>query len=142
MAGVESFTHPGVQTRAMEMLSPSFTAISVDASERHDFVDVKGTREQTVPMNQASKKIAWAISPIPGMQSVMLHPPLNVSQRVKALRLEPLSPHEFISAQESAVAFPGISWRCPSCRRPFLLQGNICYCPRCGFTRQLTEGIS
>lgn len=128
--------------QATETLSPSLAAISVVASEHLDFVDVKGTREQTVPMDRSFNKIAWAIPPIPDEQPVMMHPPMGMSQKVKAQRLVPLSPHESMATQGQVAAAPVISWRCLSCRRPFLLRGNICYCPRCGFTRPLTEGIS
>jgi len=131
-----------MQTQVMETLSPSFGVIPVVASEHLDLVDVKETREQDVPIDQMSNKIDKVIFPIPDRQSVMLHPPMSVSQKVKALRLIPLSPRESMTKLEPAAFTPTISWRCPSCRRPLLLRGNICYCPRCGFMRQLTEGIS
>jgi branched-chain amino acid transport system permease protein len=131
-----------MQTQVMETLSPSFGVIPVVASEHLDLVDVKEKREQDVPIDQMSNKIDKVIFPIPDRQSVMLHPPMSVSQKVKALRLIPLSPRESMTKLEPAAFTPTISWRCPSCRRPLLLRGNICYCPRCGFMRQLTEGIS
>jgi branched-chain amino acid transport system permease protein len=130
------------KTKALETLSASFAAISADDSERLDFVDVKRTREQTVPTDQLADKIALAILSIASEQPVMLYPPMSVSQKLKAQRLVPLLPHESMAIQGQVAAAPVISWRCPSCQRPFLLKGDICYCPRCGFTRPLAEGIS
>ena len=42
-----------------------------------------------------------------------------------------------IETQEQGTTFSEKGWRCPYCQRPFLLNGNTCYCPRCGFTRPL-----
>ena len=125
-----------------EALISSFGTISIVAPEHPDFVDVKGAREQNVPLTQASNKIEYAIPPIPSRQSVMLHPQLIESQKVKAQRLIPLSTYEAVIKQEPAAFNPIASWRCPFCRRPFLLSGNTCYCPRCGFTRPLTKANS
>jgi hypothetical protein len=131
-----------MQTPVMGTLTPSFATISIDASERSDVVDVKETRELNVPVERVSDKIDWAIPPIPARQSVMLHPSMIVSQRVKAQRLVPLSTGESMTEQEPATFTPVISWRCPVCRRPFLLRGNICYCPQCGLMRPLAKSIS
>jgi branched-chain amino acid transport system permease protein len=131
-----------MKSPVMGTLSSSLAVVPVLGSEHLDLVDVKGMREQNVHIDQMSNKIDKVIFHIPDRQSVMLHPPMNESQKVKALRLIPLSPRESMTKLEPVAFTPTISWRCPSCRRPFLLRGNICYCPRCGFMRQLTEGIS
>jgi hypothetical protein len=135
-------SRPRMQTQVTGTPSPSFATISIDASERSDIVGVRETGEQNVPIDRVSNKIEWAIPPIPGRHSVMLRPPMNVSQKVKALRLVPLSTQESMINQKSTVFTQIISWRCPFCRRPFLLRGYTCYCPRCGYTRPLTEDIS
>jgi branched-chain amino acid transport system permease protein len=131
-----------MKSPVMGTLSSSLAVIPVVGSEHLDLVDVKGMREQNVHIDQISNKIDRVIFTIPDRQSGMLHPPMNVSQKVKALRLIPLSPRESMTNLEPSAFTPIISWRCPSCRRPFSLRGNICYCPRCGFMRRLTEGIS
>lgn len=131
-----------MKTPVIGTLTPTFATISIGASERHAVVDVEETREQDEPIDRASNKIDWYIPPIPGRQSVMLHQSMIVSQKVKALRLIPLSPHESLATQGQIATPPAVSWRCPSCRRPLLLKGSICYCPRCGFMRSLTESIS
>ncbi len=130
------------KVQVKEILIPSFGTNSIDASVRRDFVDVKGTGEQNVPLLQVSNKIDRAILPIPSRQSAMLHPPVIVTQKVKAQRLEPLSTRESMIKEEPVSLTPVTSWRCPFCRKPFLLNGNTCYCPRCGYTRPLTEAIS
>jgi len=123
--------------------STSFATISIIDSEHFDFVDVKETEEQYVPVNRAFRNTDRAITPIPSRQSVMIHAPMSVSQKVKAQRLVPLafSSRESMTKQESAEFTSLTSWRCPFCRRPFLLRGNICYCPRCAYTRPLTDRI-
>ncbi len=41
------------------------------------------------------------------------------------------------STQVQVKASTSKGWRCPYCHRPFLLKGDSCYCPKCGFTRSL-----
>lgn len=131
-----------MQTQVIATQLPSFAASSSNSSGRHDFVDGKETREQHVASDQAPKKIDKAITPIPSRHSVIIYPPMAVSQKVKALRLVSLSNSDSMIEQESATFTPVTSWRCPNCRRPFLLRGNICYCPQCGLMRPLAKSIS
>jgi branched-chain amino acid transport system permease protein len=131
-----------MQTQVVATKLPSFAAISSNTSERHDFVDGKKTREQYVSGDQASNKIARDITPIPSRHSILIYPPMTVSQKVKAQRLVSLSTNESTTEQEPSTFTPVISWRCPVCRRPFLLRGNICYCPQCGLMRPLAKSNS
>jgi branched-chain amino acid transport system permease protein len=131
-----------LQTQVVRTQSPSFAAISINTSEHYDFVKLKGVKGEAVPTNQSSNKISWNIPPIPDHHSVLLYPSMNISPRVKAQRLVPLSSHESVAKQVQIATPPAVSWRCPSCRRPMLLKSGICYCPRCGFMRSLTESIS
>jgi branched-chain amino acid transport system permease protein len=128
------------QTQVTETLTPSFATISIDASVHRDFGGVKEAKEQNVFVDQASNNTNRAVALIPSRQHVMLYTPMNVSQKVKAQRLVPLSlsSRESMTKYESSVFTSVTSWRCPFCRRPFLLKGNICYCPRCAYTRPLT----
>ena len=130
-----------LQTQVVGTQLPSFSAISTHVSEPFDFADGKGMKDQIVSVEQSSK-VVWAIPHIPSRQPVILQPTMAVSHRVKAQRLIPLSISESMTKQEPIAFDPVISWRCPFCRRPFLLRGNTCYCPRCSYTRPLTEGIS
>jgi branched-chain amino acid transport system permease protein len=57
--------------------------------------------------------------------------------KLRALSLISTSQDESTTKQELIVAPPVMSWRCPFCKRPFLLKAHTCYCPRCGFTRPL-----
>jgi branched-chain amino acid transport system permease protein len=128
-----------LQTRAEVTQLPSFSAISTHVSEPFDFVDKKSMNDQIV--SARSSKVAWATTHIPSRQSVILQPSMVVSQKMKAQRLISLSAPESKTKQEPIAFDPVISWRCPFCRRPFLLRGNTCYCPRCSYTRSLTNGI-
>jgi branched-chain amino acid transport system permease protein len=128
-----------IQTQVVRAQSPSFAAVSSIPSEHVDVVEGNGRREQIVPFSHVSHVPARAIPALPERRSIMLQPSLTASQRVKALRLVPISPRESLTEQESAAFVPVISWRCPYCRRPFLLRDTLCYCPRCGFTRPLVS---
>jgi len=132
------------QTQVRETLTPSFASISYDASGNSGVVDVKEMIEQKVFVDRAFNNSHMAVTPIPSRQSVIIHTPMNVSQKVKAQRLVPLSlsSNESITKHETMEFTSVTSWRCPFCRRPFLLRGNICYCPRCAYTRPLTDSIS
>jgi len=57
--------------------------------------------------------------------------------RFRPKRLVSISQEGSIKTQEQGTAPTVKSWRCPYCQRPFLLNGNTCYCPKCGFTRPL-----
>jgi len=57
--------------------------------------------------------------------------------RFRPKRLVLISQEGSIESQEQGTASTATGWRCPYCQRPFLLNGNTCYCPRCGFTRPL-----
>ncbi len=127
-----------LQTQVVGTQLPSFSAISTHVSEPFDFVDEKSMKDQIVSVEQSSK-VVWAIPHIPSRQSVILQPSVAVSHRVKAQRLVPLSPPDSMTTQESIAFDPVISWRCPFCRRPFLLRGNTCYCPQCSYTRPLAH---
>jgi ABC-type branched-subunit amino acid transport system permease subunit len=57
--------------------------------------------------------------------------------KLRAQRLVTTSHDGSMATQEQIIPLPAISWRCPYCKKPFLIKANICYCPRCGFTRPL-----
>jgi branched-chain amino acid transport system permease protein len=90
---------------------------------------------QGIPGTQVPKHIVWSLPPRPGEQAISLPTSLNLSQKMKAHRLEPIPLERSLVPQGQS---SNISWRCPVCRKPFKLQGGACYCPRCGITRPLT----
>jgi ABC-type branched-subunit amino acid transport system permease subunit len=59
------------------------------------------------------------------------------NMKFRTQRLVSISHEGGIKMQEHVSASTVRNWRCPYCRRPYLLNGNICYCPKCGFTRPL-----
>lgn len=98
----------------------------------------QGNFVQSVPMEQQPNQIAWSPPVRPREQTIVVSSTLSFSQKVRALRLQPISSDGRPAIpQEQMRDSMTISWRCPTCRRPFLLSGNTCYCPRCGFTRSL-----
>lgn len=91
-----------------------------------------------VSLEQPATPTSMPRPPNLGARAVPL--PYNTGNlpRVKAQRLVPASPAESsISVQEKMLHSTSVSWRCPSCRKPFLLRGNNCYCPRCGIIRSI-----
>ena len=59
------------------------------------------------------------------------------NEKFRPKRLVSISQEGSIETQEQGTNSTAKGWRCPYCQRPFLLNGNTCYCPRCGFTRPL-----
>jgi branched-chain amino acid transport system permease protein len=118
----------------------SFSAVTTHVSESFDLFDENNIEEQIVSDERSSKAV-WTNPHIPARQSIILQPSMGESQKMKAQRLVPLSPPASMSRQEPIAFDPAISWRCPFCRRPFLLRGNTCYCPRCSYTRPLVDEI-
>ncbi len=114
-----------------------------------------------------AQRPSQSIIPLPlyyDEQGVFLPTFTGSLQRIKAQRLKPFSHGESIlitqentvdssvmikqentvdssvmTTQEMIVNSSSVSWRCPRCRKPFLLKGNNCYCPRCGIIRSLSE---
>jgi len=129
-----------LQAQVLATQLPSFSSISTHVSEPFDFADEKSMNEQ-IDSVQRSSRVISAIPHIPSRQSVMLQPSMVVSQKMKAQRLVPFSPPETITKQEPIAFNPVISWRCPFCRKPLLLRGDTCYCPRCNYTRSFADGI-
>jgi branched-chain amino acid transport system permease protein len=127
-----------LQTKVVGTQVPSFSALSTHVSEPFDLINEKNMNEQITAVERSSRVIS-AIPHIPSRQTVILQPSLAVSQKMKAKRLVSLSPPESITKQEPIAFNPAISWRCPFCRRPFLLRGNTCYCPRCSYARPLVR---
>ncbi len=133
-------THFKMQSQVVRTQLPSFSATSTYVSEPFDLANEKNMNEQIDTVDRSSEVIS-AIPHIPSRQAIMLQPSMAVSQKMKAQRLVPLSPPESITKQEPIAFNPVISWRCPFCRRPLLLRGDICYCPRCNYSRSFTDGI-
>jgi branched-chain amino acid transport system permease protein len=102
-----------------------------------------------------AQRPSQSIMPLPlyhDEQGVFLPAFTGSLQRIKAQRLKPFSHGESIlitqentvdssvmTTQEMMVDSSSVSWRCPRCRKPFLLKGNNCYCPRCGIIRSFSE---
>jgi hypothetical protein len=127
-----------LQSQVVSTQLPSINAILTDVSEPIDLVDEKNIKEQ-IASDEQSSKVFGATHHIPSRQSIILQPSMGESQKMKAQRLVPLSTPESITRQELIAFDRVISWRCPFCRRPFLLRGNTCYCPRCSYTRPLVD---
>ncbi len=128
------------KTYTPEIPSSRFTAIPGVSPGYFGSIASQGILIQSIPIEQQRSQIASAILPLPGEQSVSLHMSMGLSQKVRAQRLVPISRDGSTPAQGQMAASPVTSWRCPHCKKPLLLTGNSCYCPRCGFTRPFTGG--
>jgi branched-chain amino acid transport system permease protein len=127
-----------LQSQVESIQVPSFSAVTTHISESFDLDDENNMKEQIVSAERSSKA-AWTNPHIPSRQSVILQPSMGESQKMKAQRLVAISTPKSMTRQEPVTFDPVISWRCPFCRRPFLLKGNTCYCPRCSYTRPLID---
>lgn len=87
----------------------------------------------------SQKHIAMSIPHRPVEQTTPLSLPADFAPRIRPSRLVPVSSSVKAALQEREFVPPVGQWRCPTCRKPFLLKGDLCYCSRCGYTRSLTE---
>jgi branched-chain amino acid transport system permease protein len=62
------------------------------------------------------------------------------TQKVRAYHLVSIVGDTPAAEPEQSTIAPRVNWRCPRCKIPFLLSGATCFCPRCGFTRLITQG--
>ena len=144
-------------------------AVSVDALPEVSMESVGSVAFQWMGAQSfaIAQRPSQSIIPLPlyyDEQGVFLPTFTGSLQRIKAQRLKPFSHGESIlitqentvdssvmikqenivdssvmTTQEMMVNSSSVSWRCPRCRKPFLLKGNNCYCPRCGIIRSLSE---
>jgi branched-chain amino acid transport system permease protein len=66
--------------------------------------------------------------------------PTSHGESFRATQEKVPTPHgeSFRATQEKVPTSSTASWRCPVCRKPFHLKGNICFCPRCGIFRPVS----
>jgi hypothetical protein len=94
--------------------------------------------EQFEPVYAVSKQVVPIIPERPIEQYGPLSmPALLKSQRMKASRLVPMRSNGQIHVPEQDIPTSPVSWRCPNCKIPFKLNGDTCYCRRCGLARPL-----
>jgi branched-chain amino acid transport system permease protein len=140
-----------VDTQEMEALSIS-NAVTKISPEPIGSVNSQETIVPGVPIEQWSNQNIW---PLPFDSDESLFSSTGTMGRVKAQRLVPISHAEssimttqekvptprgesFRATQEKVPTSSTASWRCPVCRKPFHLKGNMCYCPRCGIFRPVS----
>ncbi len=97
--------------------------------------------EQFEPVYTSSEQVVPSIPERPIELFDLLSMPASLKpQRMKASRLVPMHDNgDPMHVPEQSVPPSPISWRCPNCRVPFLLNGDTCYCRRCGLTRSLSS---
>jgi branched-chain amino acid transport system permease protein len=92
------------------------------------------------PVSALPKQVVPSIPERPIDQFELLYMPGSLKpQRMKASRLVPIRNNDPVHVPEQSVPPSPVSWRCPRCRVPFLLNGDICYCRRCGLARSLSS---
>ncbi|HEY6284453.1 MAG TPA: hypothetical protein VIX20_02215, partial [Ktedonobacteraceae bacterium] len=124
-----------------ETLQPAFSAASIISPLQVGSVSSQETFVKSVVLKQPSKQVVWNIPHRLTEQPVSVSVSARTNPKLRAQRLVSASRDGSITTQEQMTTSPVISWRCPHCRRPFLLNGNTCYCPRCGFTRSFATEI-
>jgi branched-chain amino acid transport system permease protein len=96
--------------------------------------------EQFEPVYTRSEPVVPSIPERPIEQFELLYMPGSLKpQRMRASRLVPMRSNDPVHVPEQSIPPSPVSWRCPKCRVPFLLNGDICYCRRCGLTRSLSS---
>lgn len=96
--------------------------------------------EQREPVHTFPKQVVPSIPERPIDQFELLSMPASLKpQRMRASRLVPMRNNDPVHVPEQSVPPSPVSWRCPRCKVPFLLTGDICYCRRCGLTRSLSS---
>jgi len=122
---------------AREILQTEFSAPLITSPVLAGSIASPETIVKSVALEQPPKQVVLNIphrlteQPVPESVTARTNP------KLRAQRLVSVSHDGSITSQEQLTTSPFISWRCPHCRRPFLLRDNTCYCPRCGFTRPL-----
>jgi branched-chain amino acid transport system permease protein len=96
--------------------------------------------EQFEPVFALTKQVVPSIPERPIEQFELLYLPGGLKpQRMRASRLVPIRGNDPVPVPEQSAPPSPISWRCPNCKVPFLLNGDTCYCRRCGLTRSLSS---
>ncbi|HEY6287328.1 MAG TPA: hypothetical protein VIX20_16800 [Ktedonobacteraceae bacterium] len=124
-----------------ETLQPAFNASSIPSPVHAGSIASQETFVKDVVHEQPSKQVIWNIPHRLTEQSLPVYVTASTNPKLRAYHLVSNSHDESMTSQEQVTASSVISWRCPYCRRPFLLNGNNCYCPRCGFTRSVATEI-
>jgi exosome complex RNA-binding protein Csl4 len=120
-----------------EILQPVFSAPTETSQVSVGSISLQDTFVKSTLIEKASNQADLHIPHRLTKQSVPVPSIVSSNPRLRARRLVSISHNESMTTQEKMIASSVISWRCPHCKRPFLLNGNTCYCPRCGFTRPL-----
>jgi branched-chain amino acid transport system permease protein len=128
-----------IQSRPILLPSPAFEATLTPLSEDSGSILPEAIPIQSRPIERQPYTTPLAIPHFPREQVFSVPALPQITQKVRAPRLVPLSQSASITLSEPVATPPVVSWRCPNCRKPFLIKGNSCYCPRCGFTRPLAN---
>jgi branched-chain amino acid transport system permease protein len=129
------------QVPARQTRSHSHRTLSMEPSLQQQHPALGSVLETHVPdiHEPPFSENSWDLLALSDQQPLLLPAALSVSHRIKGQRLVPLPSPVPFTQHVSTSGTSIVSWRCPSCRKPFLLKGDTCYCPRCGFTRSLVR---
>ena len=115
----------------------NFASPALVTADRAPLEVVLGEKEQ-VRFDENGTKEPVYIGPFPPMDHAAA--PFRsgmILQRTRTQRLTALGTEGAGKARMQRETIPVGSWRCPKCRKPFLLRGETCYCPRCGLSRSI-----
>ena len=124
-----------------ETLQPAFSTPLITSPVYVGPIASQENFVKSVVLERSSKQVIWNIPHRLTEQSAPISVTVSGNSKLRARRLVSVSNDESLTKQEQLTTSPALSWRCPFCRRPFLLNGNTCYCPRCGFTRSVATEI-
>ena len=123
------------------MPSPAFEATLTPLSEDSGSMLPEAMPIQSRSIERQPYRTPLAIPHFPRAQRLPVPALPQITQKVRAQRLVPIAQSASITLSGQVAASPVVSWRCPNCRKPFLIKDNSCYCPRCGFTSPLPKLI-
>jgi len=131
-----------IHSRPILLPSPAFAATLTPLPEDSGSMLPEAMPIQSRSIERQPYRTPLAIPHFPRAQRLPVPALPQITQKVRAQRLVPIAQSASITLSGQVAASPVVSWRCPNCRKPFLIKDNNCYCPRCGFTSPLAKLIN
>ncbi len=129
------------KTNTMETMLSAFKDSLEVPPENIGSIVPQGLLAQVVPVEQDPSQILQAIPKRRTEQAETLPATMRLTPKVRSQRLVPLTGADLLPLSPGKVTVPPpVSWRCPDCKIPLLLNGETCYCRRCGFKRPFADG--
>jgi ABC-type branched-subunit amino acid transport system permease subunit len=129
------------KTNTMETVLSAFKDPLDVSSENIYSIVPQGMLAQGVPVEQLPSQVLRTVPKRHTRQTEPLPGTMQLTSKVRSQRLVPLMGTDVLPVSSGKITVPSpVSWRCPDCKIPLLLNSDTCYCRRCGFTRLLADG--